>query len=560
MDKPAAKPRSRLGQLWKSHDVNSFLSPNIRVHLLVFILSVLAGFLVYAISVRYAYQSLYHAYRESSAFDLILDSYSTVPLREKERFAKAENEKPNHLVLFQSLIALGMETEDQIPSKLHAANDPNYLIFKALVDTNDSSKPFRLAGDPAGTFKALSTVEIVVHLLAAQRQTAATNSEAFREQVANVLAALLAQQPGVASKYEKLLLTNNDEEQVNQLNKLQKSSGENLGVAKSFVFTSGGASNPEILKFLYRNVDVDGTHSKLTRTKPASEDKEWEQYLTVDRFCSALLAKLDSHPNVKKGRTLIAYFQGYEQCAMWIVFFWMLALMFIRYLLRLRPWDMAQELRNGLIVRLNAQKSHWEIGADERIEEVRLRIHTAEARQAQQANWQAIAIKGGLMSRVGRVVTLVKRFLYWLSVRLGSSNVAFLNLLKDTEAELVKNGTSSTSDHVVKRSKRIKSRDMRSRWLITWAARALPAIGFIGTVRGIAGALSKADTIVLAQTVTDQAAAITQVSGTLAISFTTTFIALIMGLITSIISDRQAVHEVELMDSIESHFDRILSP
>lgn len=153
-----------------------------------------------------------------------------------------------------------------------------------------------------------------------------------------------------------------------------------------------------------------------------------------------------------------------------------------------------------------------------------------------------------------------KRFLDMLSVHLGSSNVALRNLLKDTEAELVKNGTSSTSDHVVKRCKRIKSRDMRSRWLITWAARALPAIGFIGTVRGIAGALSKADTIVLAQTVTDQAAAITQVSSTLAISFTTTFVALVMGLITSIISDRQAVQEVELMDSIESHLDRILSP
>lgn len=560
MDKIAGKPRSRFGPLWKSHDVSSFLSPTIRVHLLLFILSVLFGCLVYAVTVRNAYESLYNAYRQSSAFDLILDNYSTVPLREEERFAKAENEKPNHLVLFQSLIALGMETEDEVPSKLHGANDPNYLIFKALVDTNDSSKPFRLASDPAGTSKGLPTVEVVVHLLAAQRQTAATNSEAFREQLANVLAALLAQQPGVGFKYKNLLLMNNDEQQINQLSKLQQSSGENLGVGKSFVFTSVGTSNPEILKLLYRNVDLDGNHSKLARTKPASEDKEWEQFLTVDRFCGGLLAKLDSHPNVKKGRTLIAYFQGYEQCAMWIVFFWMLSLMFIRYLLRLRPWDMAQELRNGLIVRLNTEKSHWEVGADERIREVRIRIHTAEARQAQQANWQAIPVEGGLIVRVGGGVRLVKRFLYWLSVRLGSSNVAFLNLLKDAEAELVRNGTSSTSDHVVKRSKRNKSRDMRSRWLITWAARALPAIGFIGTVRGIAGALSKADTIVLAQTVTDQAAAITQVSGTLAISFTTTFIALIMGLITSIMSDRQAVHEVELMDSIESHFDRILSP
>jgi len=68
-----------------------------------------------------------------------------------------------------------------------------------------------------------------------------------------------------------------------------------------------------------------------------------------------------------------------------------------------------------------------------------------------------------------------------------------------------------------------------SRWPIRIAVALLPAIGFIGTVRGIMLALSGADAIVWAETVNQRSAAISGLSADLGLAFATTLLALLFG-------------------------------
>lgn len=86
-----------------------------------------------------------------------------------------------------------------------------------------------------------------------------------------------------------------------------------------------------------------------------------------------------------------------------------------------------------------------------------------------------------------------------------------------------------------------------SRWVQRWAAKALPAIGFIGTVRGILLALPDAEGIVRATSPLAQASAISTVAGSLGLAFSTTMYALLFGLILSVIDDAQQAAEFNLL-------------
>lgn len=100
----------------------------------------------------------------------------------------------------------------------------------------------------------------------------------------------------------------------------------------------------------------------------------------------------------------------------------------------------------------------------------------------------------------------------------------------------------------------------RSRWLISWIATALPAIGFIGTVRGMLLALGQADSIVRATTVAGRAAAITEVGSQLSLAFTTTLIALLLGLTTSFLSSLQRKSEQSLVARCEARITSRIFP
>lgn len=75
-----------------------------------------------------------------------------------------------------------------------------------------------------------------------------------------------------------------------------------------------------------------------------------------------------------------------------------------------------------------------------------------------------------------------------------------------------------------------------SRWPLKIIASILPAVGFVGTVRGIMLSLSGADQIVWASTVNERSAAISTLSNDLGLAFATTLIALLLGIIISLIN------------------------
>ena len=101
--------------------------------------------------------------------------------------------------------------------------------------------------------------------------------------------------------------------------------------------------------------------------------------------------------------------------------------------------------------------------------------------------------------------------------------------------------------------------EQRSRWVINWAAVTLPAVGFIGTVRGMLLALGNADNIVRATTSASQAAAITDVASNLSLAFTTTLVALLLGLVITLLNYWQIKLEKKYLAEsdrlLRSHFN-----
>lgn len=83
-----------------------------------------------------------------------------------------------------------------------------------------------------------------------------------------------------------------------------------------------------------------------------------------------------------------------------------------------------------------------------------------------------------------------------------------------------------------------------SRWPIRLAVAILPAIGFIGTVRGIMLSLNGADAIVWAETVNERSTAISALSADLGLAFATTLLALLGGaLLTLLMAFEMALGE-----------------
>ncbi|UWR60189.1 MotA/TolQ/ExbB proton channel family protein [Phaeobacter inhibens] len=75
-----------------------------------------------------------------------------------------------------------------------------------------------------------------------------------------------------------------------------------------------------------------------------------------------------------------------------------------------------------------------------------------------------------------------------------------------------------------------------ARWPVRLAVSILPAIGFIGTVRGIMNSLTGADSIVWATTSAERAQAISGLSADLGLAFATTMLALSFGIVLSVIA------------------------
>jgi MotA/TolQ/ExbB proton channel family len=85
-----------------------------------------------------------------------------------------------------------------------------------------------------------------------------------------------------------------------------------------------------------------------------------------------------------------------------------------------------------------------------------------------------------------------------------------------------------------------------ARWPVSTAMLLLPALGFIGTVRGIMNSLTGADALVFAATENERAAAIGALAGDLGLAFATTLIALVC---SGVLTIAMAI-EMRLVDKI----------
>jgi hypothetical protein len=112
-------------------------------------------------------------------------------------------------------------------------------------------------------------------------------------------------------------------------------------------------------------------------------------------------------------------------------------------------------------------------------------------------------------------------------------------------------GGEAAHEDVEARFERVRRVNFQGRWVLRWIAQALPAVGFIGTVRGISAGLGSADAIVRAEGVIGQAAAVNHVAGSLSIAFTTTLIALVFGLVLGILERVEASCEDGILLRLE---------
>lgn len=109
------------------------------------------------------------------------------------------------------------------------------------------------------------------------------------------------------------------------------------------------------------------------------------------------------------------------------------------------------------------------------------------------------------------------------------------------------------SSALAERVRLVEDRLYRTRWLIRWGLVTIPAIGFIGTVRGILQSLSGADRIVWATSQAEKANAIGALAGELGLAFATTLGALIVGIGLSLLNDFQSRGESKLLHVLQEH-------
>lgn len=90
----------------------------------------------------------------------------------------------------------------------------------------------------------------------------------------------------------------------------------------------------------------------------------------------------------------------------------------------------------------------------------------------------------------------------------------------------------------------------RGRILMLWGLATIPAIGFVGTVRGILEALSKAENVVWAVDRLERAEAIAELSGELGLAFSTTLFALLASIVLGLLVTLLRVREGRCLDRL----------
>jgi hypothetical protein len=124
--------------------------------------------------------------------------------------------------------------------------------------------------------------------------------------------------------------------------------------------------------------------------------------------------------------------------------------------------------------------------------------------------------------------------------------------LEITEVELVVRGNDSQPDSLLVWMQTVREGNTSSRWLLRWCGRALPTVGFIFKVYGIAKAMKDSDTIARASGAFEQAASIAHVSGALGLAFSATFGAFLLSLVIGLADAWQGHYERKVLSKFEN--------
>lgn len=525
-------------------------------HLTIVGVAIFLAIVTYLVTVQGAFQGLSASYREADVISTLFAEdpsiSGTTLMAGPEEGGLSQQER----VLFRVLQMLGAKTRQDDPLSLRDETDPYHMVYAALLleRGKDDELP-NLAGDSRPVTPTIEVVTRLIHHLN-YGGTGSSSPVELRNQVADLLAAVLAGQPGVQERYLELLDGGEDEAGFHAL---VDSSGEGFPITSSWAFASSPAPPDEaILQLLmdqFRIHEVEG--GRFNGLVNLTEDEDWIQFQNLLSVATDLIGRLHAEKGVKMERAQIALWRGYEQFGLWFCLYWMIALLLARAGLRQAPENDVRVIADRLTDELvNAKMAG-----------------TKRARMAEEIGRSmhgSINPKTGLFRILGMlhldglakvpVLGRVARPLLDLTEGRDVTDRLPRRLLRICVAELRRNPVHPSTEVLSGSCRAVRMRLHHSRWVLSWTAKAMPAIGFIGTVRGISSSLREADSIVRAESVASQAAAITAVAGTLGIAFMTTLIALLMGLATSLLNDRQSAREGALVEDLEQALMPLLEP
>lgn len=276
-----------------------------------------------------------------------------------------------------------------------------------------------------------------------------------------------------------------------------------------------------------RLIDLYGTRT-ANDAKLGLED---EQLRAIEDFAIGLIAAIDTDPAVSSARRWLSAYRGPEQFCIFALFFVTLMLVGARY----------------LAYRRNSRDVDGAVAIIEG-----LQLPTPPA--------------GGLLTKAqqlaladGRLKTMHGANLHAISTTAVPRTELTTDMVRATLADLSQLRLYGLSDERTEQvAVDLKDKVSASRTIIDWCIATLPALGFLGTVRGILDALSGVSGL----TQGDAAArlqTLLQVSGSLGLAFATTLFALLGMLVLSFLDVRQTNDERSLIDEFRDYLtDRVL--
>lgn len=531
-----------------------FLHPPPRGQVALLVLAILLAYLFYTGAVRFCYQAAWSAYSTGNAMDAMLEEMPRVYERrdaDQSRHRQRSNgafppgdpaaaitpvptDEQQSALLLLYLQNLDLIDADRI--LVDAEKEPLFKLLEATLITSNEHP-----------FHQRPTVDLVVDVVTAMGLSIPDwyqgECDRYKQELADVLTAMLADFPGIPERFGDFqALPSGDKARLQRkwgelVAACDEHDGASFGSWHWFRLNIAGtnATVAQILHSLFTQANFQSVAAlnearavaapATPPTQPAtavgqtSPDQIARGLLREDvdkleRFLSKLLSQTQSLNSVKRANLAMAVVRGYEQFALLVTFCWMMLLLAIRFARRHKVENTAD-----LVIELSRNDL----------------IGKARGDQIARLDWMLATT--------------------WLSSR------SITRLLVQTcRAQLGCEGKFTDRTHLEETARHIRGNDAASRWIIVWLSRTIPALGFLGTVHGIALALMGADALVRAVTPEAQAAAVNAVASNLGIAFTTTFIALVMGIILSWLNDRQSYQERLLVTELERELGYVLDP